>query len=151
MAAALDWCGCPEPADGGLYELKQGSWFCVPCNRHAAASHVSCEGHAYYLNEYKSGRMIPKALADVMPPGNAPPPPTGQPSDDRPDPPPPLVQARDPPWSAAILIGPPQPAAESPGPRDQVLAHVSVLHAELDTILAKRQPWKPNSNRCTVT
>ena len=156
MAAAVDFHGFAQPADGGLYVLREGSWYCVIFKKDAPDSHVSCKSHAWYLSEYLKGKLVPMALEDIiMQPNNAPPPPTGQPSDDRPGPPPPLGQARDPHRSAAILIGPPPPAAESPERSNQVLAHVSVkLHAKLDTMLAKlaameikleEMDWKMNA------
>ena len=86
--------GYAKPTDGGVYILKEGTWYCCICKAFAPESHLGSKNHLWYLQEHLTGQLLPmESLEDVVRPGIAPPPPPGQPTDDRPGPPPPRGEA----------------------------------------------------------
>ena len=122
-----EW-GYAKPTDGGVYDLKDGEWYCCICKAFAAESHLSCVKHRWWVQQHLDGRIRPMAsLQDMVVPGIAPPPPPGQPTDDRPGPPP----AYPPRGQAAM-------SEENVMLRDAKLAIIlEKLHTKLDMILTK--------------
>ena len=126
-----EW-GYAKPTDGGVYILKEGTWYCCICKAFAPESHLCCKNHLWYLQQHLEGRLRPMAsLQDMVLPRIAPPPPPGQPTDDRPGPPP-AAQPRGQARTAAAV------SEESVILRDAKLAIIlEKLHTKLDMILTK--------------
>ena len=111
-----EW-GYAKPTDGGVYVLKEGTWYCCICKAFAPESHLCSKNHLWYLKQHLEGKLH-----------IAPPPPPGQPADDRPGPPPPRGQAHT---AAAV-------SEESVMLINAKLAIVlDKLHTKLDMILEK--------------
>ena len=128
-AVAFSAWGCAKPTDGGVYDLRDGEWYCCICTAFAAESHLSCVKHRYWVQQHLDGRIRPMvSLQDMVLPGVAPPPPPGQPTDDRPGPPPappPRGQAHT---AAAV-------SEESVNAKLAII--LDKLHTKLDMILEK--------------